>query len=766
MLRIPLFLAVCVCLEWSSAPEAAAQVQDLSSCKFYEVAASQTEQLEDISRLYGSPDRAVRLDCDELQFFADYAEIFKKKDSLTAQGNIVFVSGGNRIAADRAEFDFKTRTGTFYGARGTATIGDRVDRSMFGSQEPDAYFWGAEVKKIGPRKYRIVNGGFTTCVQPTPRWEISSGSFTINLDEYALLTNAVFRVKGVPLLYLPAFYYPVQEDDRATGFLMPTYGSQTSAGQIISNFFFWAINRSHDATIYHDWMSKAGQQVGGEYRYVLSGASRGTGTFSLLDENAREASGSTSARAARRSYSIRGNVAQGLPGGFRATATADYFSSVQSQQQYQQDLYRATNRTRRFGGHVTGTIGQYQIGAAVERNDTFYSATSHITNGNLPRFTISRPERPLIGRRLYFGVSGEGVTLLRRTIRNDVTTQDQGLSRFEVNPTLRMPFNRWPFLGINTAVGWRGTYWTESLSDPVDPSQPRVQISEGLGRQYFDFQARLTGPVFNRIFNPPEGTDGLKFKHVIEPTFVVQRLTAIDQFDRIVKLESSDYTVGNVTRYTYGLTNRLYAKRDRAREVATVTLSQTYYTDARAAQYDRQYQSSFTIRARSNYSPVALQVRTSPTERLQAEFRTEWDPTVQALRTLAANGNYATGDWLTLQAGWSQRRYLADLPGFDDPDRADQYINSTVNLRGFRNRIGGTYSFNYDLLNGRFMHQRWIAYYNAQCCGVGFEYQVFNHLGSFIRGPEGDRRFNISFTLAGVGTFSNLFGAFGGQQDR
>ena len=29
-----------------------------------------------------------------------------------------------------------------------------------------------------------------------------------------------------------------------------------------------------------------------------------------------------------------------------------------------------------------------------------------------------------------------------------------------------------------------------------------------------------------------------------------------------------------------------------------------------------------------------------------------------------------------------------------------------------------------------------------------------------------DRRFNISFTLAGIGTFSNLFGAFGGQQSR
>jgi hypothetical protein len=29
-----------------------------------------------------------------------------------------------------------------------------------------------------------------------------------------------------------------------------------------------------------------------------------------------------------------------------------------------------------------------------------------------------------------------------------------------------------------------------------------------------------------------------------------------------------------------------------------------------------------------------------------------------------------------------------------------------------------------------------------------------------------DRRFNISFTLAGIGSFSNALGAFGGQQGR
>ena len=98
---------------------------------------------------------------------------------------------------------------------------------------------------------------------------------------------------------------------------------------------------------------------------------------------------------------------------------------------------------------------------------------------------------------------------------------------------------------------------------------------------------------------------------------------------------------------------------------------------------------------------------------------------------------------------------------------SDQYINSTVNVRGRRNRFGGNYSFNYDVKNDRFLNQRWIAYFNSQCCGVGLEYQTFNLQGSFVQtNVTHDRRFNISFTLAGIGTFSNLFGAFGGQQGR
>ena len=183
----------------------------------------------------------VEIERDDWKLYAEQVELFTDTNQLVANGNVVYSSIDNRIAADRVEFNTQTQTGTFYIATGTATIGDEFERSLFGTQEPDAYFYGETIEKLGPRTYRITQGGFTTCVQPTPRWTLTSSSATVKLENYAILKNTVLHVKGVPLFYLPIMYYPIQEDDRATGFLIPMYGSSTLRGQSFSNAFFWAI---------------------------------------------------------------------------------------------------------------------------------------------------------------------------------------------------------------------------------------------------------------------------------------------------------------------------------------------------------------------------------------------------------------------------------------------------------------------------------------------------------------------------------------------
>jgi LPS-assembly protein len=767
MLRLSIIFFLCVVFEWVGSPGAARAQGGLAGCRLYEqqnlTFRKVADEHENHFILEGTEDAPVQIDCDEMQLFANHMEHFQNEGRVIATGNVLYVSGGNRINAERMEFNTKTRTGTFFNAHGTAVLRDKPQPGLFGTQEPDLMFRGDEIHKIGPKKYRLIRGNFTTCVQPTPRWELQSRNITISLDDYALLKNTIFRVKSVPVMYLPIFYYPIQEDDRATGFLIPTYGSTTARGQSISNAFFWAISRSQDATLYHDWFSKTGQGGGGEYRYVLGPGSSGNTRMSMLNEREtvfEQVGGANSVYPGQRSYTIAGDMTQRLPLNLHARANVDYYSSIVSEQRYQQNVYDATKTTRRFGGNVAGNWGSYSFSATADRNDYFQGTATYATTGSVPRISFGRGERKIGSAPVYFGVNSEYVTLARSSTTNDVKTQDQGLTRVDVNPTIRVPFTRWPFMTLNSSVSWRGTYWTESLD------ADKVQVPVGVGRRYFDFQTRITGPVFNRIFNTPDNGYAQKFKHVVEPTLTIQRTTAVDNFDRIVQLEGADYTVGSSTRYSYGVANRLYAKKETSREILTATISQSYYTDARAAQYDRQYQSSFTSgSAPTHFSPVALQVRGAPTDRLQAEFRTEWDPTAHTLRTLAANGSFSSSDWLQTTAGWSQRRFIPGLAGFDSEAGATNYLNASANVRRMGGRVGGSYTFNYDLKQSSFLQQRVTAYLNSQCCGVAIEYQTFNYGGSLSAyGLQQDKRFNLSFTLAGIGTFSNLFGAFGGQQ--
>ncbi len=697
------------------------------------------------------------------QFYADQVDIFSDESRLVASGNVVFSSGGGRIAAERVEFDVDALTGTFYIAEGSTRLVEDIEPSMFGTQEPEIRFWGEVIEKVGPRTYRLTNGAFTSCVQPTPRWELAVSSLTINLDEYALLRNCVLKVKGVPLFYLPALYYPIQEDGRATGILMPTYGASTIRGQSISNAFFLAINRSHDATIFHDWFTSTGQGLGAEYRYVFGPGSRGNVRTYLLNERETTVDqfGTGTPETTipgRRSYELRGNARHRISNALRARAQVDFFSDVAVRQTFQTNIYDASNSSRSFGGNVTGSWGAYTFSGTGDINETFFGVTDATLHGTSPRLSFNQAERPLLGSPIYFAFKSEYANLLRRS-RVGGTEVESGLTRYDVNPLIRLPFTRWPFLTLNTSVGWRQTYWTESVDEAGQ------QVPSGISRSFVDLQTQITGPVFIKVWETPSSGYSERMKHVIEPIVNIRRTTAIDNFNQIVQLEGTDSIVGNVTQISYGLNNRLYAKRSEgggpavAEEILTVSVKQSYYTDANAAQFDRRFQTSFQGTPPTNYSPVSLIVRAGPTSELSGTLRGEYDVQFGALRTISADASIEVGGWLNQTTGWSKRLVVEGLTGFASPTH---YINSFTNLRTRSNRLGGVYQVNFDIQRGQFLQQRVLVYYNAQCCGINIEYQSFNleGLGTLARVSQ-DRRFNLSFTLAGLGTFSNMLGAFG-----
>jgi LPS-assembly protein len=698
------------------------------------------------------------------KFFADDLQMNIRTGELIASGNVVFSTPTARISSDTVVFNTKTKLGTFTNASGIASLGERGEenRSMFGTLEPDVYFYGSQIEKVGPDKYRIHKGGFTTCVQPTPRWEIVSGNATVNLDDYVILRNAVVHVKDVPVFYLPLLYYPIQEDDRATGFLLPQYGSSLAMGSAIGNAFFWAINRSHDATFFHDWRFSRGSGLGTEYRYVLGPQAQGNLRYYWLDEKAAVINGT--AQPPRRSKTIQGGLSQNLPFGLSARARVDYFTNITVQQLNQHDFYQASRSNRTIDGGISGSWRSLSVNALFQRNETFFNGDDSTLGGRAPGFTAALSGVRLGPLPAFATVNAEAARVLY--VENfGGESADFGLTRMDLAPSIKFPLSTLPFLQVNATAAYRSTYYSESLA------ADKTQIEEPITRSYGDMRIDIVGPVLSRVFNPQNAIAD-RLKHVIEPSFTVQRRTTIESQDRIpTRAGGYDIVIGGTTQLNYGVTNRILVRRDvegqpqagAPRELLNVAIRQTYYTNEKASQFDSSYSYGFQYREPNPFSPISLTARATPIAPLAIDYRLEYE--VKPLNAfspkilgMSLNG-MLRAEAADVTAGWT-RQAFASLDRVIPPSNL---INTSANLRFAGSKYGGNVTFNYDMARSTLLNQRYIAFYNAQCCGISFEYQSINYPTDINRFflPK-DRRFNMSFTLAGVGSFSNFFGAFGG----
>ena len=725
----------------------------------------------------------VELKLGDAKLYADFVEIFSDRDVMVATGNVTLVQATNRISAQRAEFNYKTKLGTFYGAKGFATIKPEAPRPgaiaapPVSNQDTDVYFQGEVVEKIGGRKYKITKGGFTTCVQPTPRWELTSETIVLNIEHYTFLRNAIFSVKGVPMLYTPILYYPTKKDDRATGFLIPTLGETTLRGESIHNAFFWALGRSEDLTFMHDWFSRTGQGLGSEYRYNFGGASNGNlRAYVLNQHNATYAQDDGSppvTQPAGHPYEIHGNATQFFPGDIRARGRVDYFSNIAENQSFNTNYTAAFTNQRSFGGNAIGAWGTYSMNATVDHTEYFSSQTQSVTSGSWPRISLNRNERLIPGTPFYFSVGSEYASLLRHAQDTDKDPADpaygynQDVSRFDFNPQIRFPFKKWQWFTVNSTLAWRDTFYSRRMLLDPNTNAQTVATDSSLTRRFFTLTSQVIGPVFNRVWDTPNNGYAEKFKHTVEPFLNVSRTSAIDNFNEIIKIDGTDQFVGGNTSYTYGVNNRFYAKRpsvpgqrSQAREIVDVSVQQTYYTQAQASQYDAQYATSSTTTAATNLGPYQIAVRAMPTNELNATANISIDSKYYALQQVSAGGGYSWASRVQTNFSWSKN---VQINSATDKSTSSQALNGQSNVHTRDNHFGGIYSFSYDFLQGVMLQQRVSAFYNSQCCGIAFEYQTFNYGGITQNLPvPADHRFFLSFTLAGLGNFSPFNGAMSG----
>ena len=166
-------------------------------------------------------------------------------------------------------------------------------------------------------------------------------------------------------------YYPIQDDDRATGFLLPTYGRSTYRGHQSATRSSGQSAATRTPRSCTTGSHRGARAAAASTRYIVSPQSQGDFRAYALKEHASD-TGDPSAPE-RTSYQLSGNVTQAMPAGLRGRARVDYFSDITAQQLYNNNLYQQTYSTRSIGGGVSGAWSGLSVSGTYQRNESFYN---------------------------------------------------------------------------------------------------------------------------------------------------------------------------------------------------------------------------------------------------------------------------------------------------------------------------------------------------------------------------------------------------------
>ena len=663
----------------------------------------------------------MRIQCDVLDVYEIEKPDGTKSKKVIAVGNVVFMREDERLAGERLTMELESGQGTFERAQGYVQPGMIVE--------------GRTIERLDANTYRVKGGKFTSCNQPNPRWGFTASSAVIHVDDKVVARNVFFEVKDVPAFYFPLFVYPIQEDQRTTGILLPHFGSSSVRGFNFGTGFFWAMGRSLDQTFYADSYSKAGYGLGHEVRWALDSPSRGDlRTYGFSPE----AGGSWD-------YDINWSALQTLPGQARATLQVRRYSNTLFQQRFQDNFNLATSRTERAQLSLQRNFRFGIVQALAEDNRTYFSDQTRI-NRRLPSLRLSRPTQRIGRSDFVFGFEARGEDLA-------VGNQDEldRYSRFDVAPELSRPLAS-TFFQVTPQIRLRYTRYGASLDTAGLIDGPP------LDRRYLEGVVEIVGPTFSRVFNNGSGIYSDKFKHVIGPEVTWTYRTSVDDFALIPKFDGYDQQLGT-HQIDYALVQRLLAKRPGPDgkpvpyEFLSWRLGQTYYVQIRDAQneFDPNYSSGvFGPGGLPDHnSPLSSRLRVRPTPNISTNFDMEYDVNFSQLRNLSL-GESLQGERGRLVASYNRARRVAEDPA--DRMLIRDFVRGAAELAILPGRLIVDGSLDYDILRKIRIHSSARLRWNVQCCGFSVETIQYNY------NQRIERQFRFNVELANLGSIGNFLG--------
>lgn len=187
---------------------------------------------------------------------ADEIVLMRRKRTAQALGHVHLIDPEVELWASKADIDLDLETLNLY------------DAKVF-AREKTYHLEGRKVCKLQGQKYSVLDGFFTTCgcEAGTPDWSITGDRMNIDMGDTGSAKNARFSVLGYPILTLPYAEFPA-DSTRHSGFLTGREGQSGLRGFQYLQPYYWAINKTSDATVAFD--VETSQRVGGLAEYRLT----------------------------------------------------------------------------------------------------------------------------------------------------------------------------------------------------------------------------------------------------------------------------------------------------------------------------------------------------------------------------------------------------------------------------------------------------------------------------------------------------------------
>lgn len=726
---------------------------------------------------------AVEIDYKNLILYADRARYNTDTGEVTASGHVV-VDGGPRdehIQGSHAQYNLRTETGKFYDAAGTTGIKFKGTKSATLTSSSPFAFTGKIVEKQGPDRYVVLHGTVTSCELPHPKWTFSAARVVVDVGETAKIYNSAFKIKKVPVFYSPFFRHPVEKLPRESGFLLPSYGISSRKGAILGDAFYWAINRSLDATLGAEYWSALGWAQHGQLRLKPSNTSYlQANYFGVLDRAHNKPS-----QLDLSGKDLRLNGSALLPHDIHSVISAEYLSSYLFRLGFAETFAQAINSEVKSTAFLSKNENGFFYNAEAERYQNFQSTLPGdvVTIQHLPSLEATSVERS-IGDSRFFWSFDSAVAGISRT---DPTFHTAPLvGRFDLYPNISYSLvsHGW---SLRPEIGARNTFYTQRR---LPTSGIGTTQSNPVDRRDAEASLELRPPTLDRIFRKP--VFQYRLKHVIEPRIIYRYVQGVDNFDNIIRFDARDI-LSDTNEVEVGLVNRLYAKHvapancpqelsepqpadenaltARAdcqmaspREVLTWELGEKYFLNRNfggALVPGKRNVFTSTVEFTGiaflteprRLSPVISRLRLHPT--LSSSL--EWDLDYDAKKGRISSSS-VFADYRIRQIFFGAGHTLLQSPGeiflsntIASPIRFNQFRLSAgygnPNQRGFT--AASTTGF--DAESGFAQYVAAQTTYNWDCCGVTVEFRRLA-LGAV----RNENQFRFAFTIANIGTFGTL----------